>query len=56
MAKEIAEELCATNKKRQAEENKIMQEAYEKIEQYDIEKNPVIVLDADTWLHTFILS
>ena len=54
MAKEIAEELCATNKKRQAEENKIMQEAYEKIEQYDIEKNPVIVLDADTWHHGVI--
>ena len=53
-AKEIAEELCATNKERQAEENKIMQEAYEKIKQYDIEKNPVIVLDADTWHHGVI--
>ena len=53
-AKEIAEELCQTNKERQAEENKIMQEAYEKIGQYDIEKNPVIVLDADTWHHGVI--
>ena len=53
-AKEIAEELCRTNKERQAEENKIMQEAYEKIGQYDIEKNPVIVLDADTWHHGVI--
>ena len=53
-AKEIAEELCRTNKERQAEENKIMQEAYEKIEKYDIEKNPVIVLDADTWHHGVI--
>ena len=53
-AKEIAEELCATNKERQAEENKIMQEAYEKIEKYDIEKNPVIVLDADNWHHGVI--
>ena len=53
-AKEIAEELCDTNKERQAEENKIMQEAYSKIEQYDIEKNPVIVLDADTWHHGVI--
>ena len=53
-AKEIAEELCRTNKERQAEENKIMQEAYEKIEQYDIENNPVIVLDADTWHHGVI--
>ena len=53
-AKEIAEELCHTNKERQAEENKIMQEAYKKIEKYDIEKNPVIVLDADTWHHGVI--
>ena len=53
-AKEIAEELCYTNKERQAEENKIMQEAYKKIEKYDIEKNPVIVLDADNWHHGVI--
>ncbi|MBQ8414162.1 MAG: single-stranded-DNA-specific exonuclease RecJ [Clostridia bacterium] len=53
-AKEIAEELCHTNKERQAEENKIMQEAYKKIEQYDIEKDPVIVLDADNWHHGVI--
>ena len=53
-AREIAEELCHTNKERQAEENKIMQEAYKKIEQYDIEKNPVIVLDADNWHHGVI--
>ena len=53
-AKEIAEELCQTNKERQAEENKIMQEAYQKIEAYDIEKNPVIVLDADNWHHGVI--
>ncbi len=53
-AKEIAEELCRTNKERQAEENKIMQEAYKKIEEYDIEKNPVIVLDADNWHHGVI--
>lgn len=53
-AKAIAEELCATNKERQAEENKIMQEAYAKIEKYDIENNPVIVLDADNWHHGVI--
>ena len=53
-AMEIAEELCQTNKERQAEENKIMQEAYQKIEGYDIEKNPVIVLDADNWHHGVI--
>ena len=53
-ASEIAESLCRANKERQAEENKIMQEAYKKIEQLDIEKNPVIVLDADTWHHGVI--
>ena len=53
-AREIAEELCQTNKERQAEENKIMQEAYQKIEQYDIENDPVIVLDADNWHHGVI--
>ena len=53
-AREIAEELCHTNKERQAEENKIMQEAYQKIEQYDIENDPVIVLDADNWHHGVI--
>ena len=53
-AYEIAEELCRTNKERQAEENKIIQEAYQKIEKYDIEQNPVIVLDADNWHHGVI--
>ena len=53
-ATEIAESLCRANKERQAEENKIMQEAYKKIEQIDVENNPVIVLDADTWHHGVI--
>ena len=53
-ALKIAEQLCSANKERQAEENKIMQEAYEKIEALDIEKNPVIVLDADDWHHGVI--
>ena len=50
----IAEELCKTNKERQNEENNIMQEAYEMIEQYDVENNPVIVLDSDHWHHGVI--
>ena len=53
-AYEIAEQLCAANRERQAEENKIMLEAYEKIEQLDIEKNPVIVIENDTWHHGVI--
>ena len=53
-AAKIAEQLCTANKERQAEENKIMQEAYEKIDKLDIENNPVIVLDADDWHHGVI--
>ena len=53
-AREIAEELCRTNRERQAEENKIMQEANHEIEKYDIDKDPVIVLDADHWHHGVI--
>lgn len=53
-AMQIAQELCRTNKERQAEENNIMREAYLQIEKYDIEKNPVIVLNADNWHHGVI--
>lgn len=53
-AMEVATELCDANKERQAEENTIMQEAYKKIEGLDIDRNPVIVLDADTWHHGVI--
>lgn len=50
----IAEELCLANKERQSEENKIMQEAYQKIELQNMDKDPVIVLDADGWHHGVI--
>ena len=53
-ASTIAEELCAANKERQAEENKIIQEAYAKIEQEHMENDSVIVLDADGWHHGVI--
>lgn len=53
-AMRIAEELCRTNKERQNEENSIMQEAYGMIEKYDVDNNPVIVLDADHWHHGVI--
>ena len=53
-AREIAEELCRTNRERQAEENKIMQEASEMISSFNIVDNPVIVLDADHWHHGVI--
>ncbi len=53
-ALKIAEMLCEANKERQAEENKIMLEAYDKIKSIDTDKNPVIVLDADDWHHGVI--
>lgn len=53
-ARQIAEELCQTNRERQAEENKIMQEAHSQIENYDIDKNPIIVLNANNWHHGVI--
>ncbi len=49
-ARVIAEELCETNRMRQAEENKIIEEAYKKIkEEHDFEKDKVIVLSEDNW-------
>ncbi len=49
-ARVIAEELCDTNRMRQAEENKIMEQAYEKIRnEHDFENDKVIVLAEDNW-------
>ena len=53
-AEKIADELCRANKERQAEENKIMQEAYAKIEELNVANDLVIVLDADGWHHGVI--
>lgn len=53
-AARIAEILCEANRERQAEENKIMHEAYEKIAELDIDDSPVIVLDANDWHHGVI--
>lgn len=54
-ANEIAEDLCNANKERQNEENRIMKQAYEKIEkEHDFEHDKVIVLDADEWHHGVI--
>ena len=53
-ANRIANELCQANKERQNEENKIMKEAFEKIEKMNIDENPVVVLDADNWHHGVI--
>ncbi len=51
----IAEELCAANKERQNEENKIIQDAFRIIDaEIDVKENPVIVLSADNWHHGVI--
>ena len=50
----IAEGLCEANRERQAEENKIMKDAYRKIEESGFADMPVIVLDADNWHHGVI--
>lgn len=49
-AKQAAEELCEINRDRQAEENRIATEAYERIENEQMaEKDSVIVLESDHW-------
>ncbi len=54
-AAKIAQELCEINKERQAEENRIIAEAYAKIEaEHNFDTHPVIVLDADAWHHGVI--
>lgn len=54
LAEQLAEQLCEANKERQAEENKIMQEAYQKIEKEKMAEDHVIVLDSDNWHHGVI--
>jgi len=53
-ADEIAAELCETNRRRQAEENSIMESAEEKIAKQCSEDDFVIVLDDDHWHHGVI--
>jgi len=51
----IARELCEINRERQNEENAIVDAAYAQITaNHDFEKNPVIVLDNETWHHGII--
>ena len=54
-ADSLASRLCDINRERQAEENRIAQEAYAKIEAtHNFERDPVIVLEADEWHHGVI--
>ena len=54
-AKKLAEELCEINKERQIEENKIIEQAFAKINaEHDFEHDPVIVLSDESWHHGII--
>ena len=54
-ADELSNQLCEINRFRQSEENKIAEQAYEKIEtEHDFDNNPVIVLEDNTWHHGVI--
>jgi len=51
----IARELCEINKERQNEENTIVEAAYAQIvANHDFDKDPVVVLDDETWHHGII--
>ncbi len=54
-AMSLAEELCEINKERQLEENKIIEEAFQKIDaEHDFAHDPVIVLADENWHHGII--
>lgn len=51
----IAKNLCEINRQRQAEENRIIEQAYEKIErEHDFSRDKVIILDDNSWHHGVI--
>lgn len=54
-ARPIARQLCDINRERQNEENKIIEEAYRQIVgTHDFEREPIIILDDETWHHGII--
>lgn len=54
-AERLAEELCDMNRSRQEQENKIAEEAYQRIaDKWDLERDPVIVLGDDSWHHGIV--
>lgn len=55
VADPLAAELCEANRERQNEENRIMEEAYLRLDSDPtFAENPVIVLEADNWHHGVI--
>lgn len=54
-AARYAAELCEINRERQAQENEIIEAAYQKIEkEHNFENDPVIVLSDESWHHGVI--
>lgn len=54
-AARYASELCEINRERQAQENSIIEAAYEKIErEHNFDNDPVIVLSDENWHHGVI--
>ncbi len=54
-ARAYAQELCDINRQRQIEENRIADQAYQKIEHnFDPENDRVIVIEDDNWQHGII--
>lgn len=54
-AARYATELCEINRERQAQENEIIEAAYQKIEkEHNFENDPVIVLSDESWHHGVI--
>lgn len=52
VARQLAHRLCDINRQRQNEENKIADAAYARIDaELDLEENPVIVLEDESWHH-----
>ena len=51
----IAKKLCDINRERQNEENKIVDQAYARIDaDHDFKKDPIIVLEDENWHHGII--
>ena len=51
----IAKKLCDINRERQNEENKIVDQAYARIDaEHDFERDPIIILDDEEWHHGII--
>lgn len=54
-AEQLAYRLCDVNRERQNEENKIVEQAYARIDsEHDFTKDPVVVLEDESWHHGVI--